>query len=142
MFDAVRELSESLGPLTEVVERLSKTLADNLKVLEDGLPIRERVEALELSRAMHQAEMEALVLKADALKKVARNAEERTRTLAAKTSEADGGDSDGEAELLEAIEAYRLSHRDVEAGEAAEVPALHSGMEVGSKEAAMMAKFG
>jgi len=142
MFRSVKELSESLGALIEVVERLSKTLADNLKVLEDGLPIRERVEALELSRATHQAEMEALVLKADSLKKVARNAEERTRTMVAKTNEADGGDSDGEAELLEAVEAYRLQNGDVEAGEAEGVPAVHRAVEVGSKEAAMMAKFG
>lgn len=44
-------------------------------------PADERLEALELSRAMWEAEIEGILLKADGHQKAARSAESRTRTM-------------------------------------------------------------
>lgn len=72
-----------------------------------------RVDELERSRALWEAEAEAALRRATAEKQIARNAEERTRAMAKKL-----GDGDDDGEEAEWPEGYQLPD-----GDAAPVPA-------------------
>lgn len=56
-------------------------LKDLIALQESQGPADERLEALELSRSVWEAEIEGILLKADGHQKAARSAESRTRTM-------------------------------------------------------------
>jgi len=142
MFQTLKDLSGTLGALVIELQAVRTTLSANLATIAGDEPLRERVEALELSRATWEAEVDGVAMKAMSTLKAARSAEERTRSMLGKVDEADDGDSDGEAEILRALEAYRLSQGDVDHGEGEGVPSVRGNVEVDPKEAALMLKFG
>ncbi len=142
MFKTVRALSESIVRLVAVLNGIRNTLVDHARETTAGGNLLERVEALELSRVMWEAEVEGVAMKASSTLKAARSAEERTRSMAGRTNGVDEVDSDGEAEIRAAMEEYQLAQGDVEGGGEESLPALRDPVEIGSKEAAMAVKFG
>jgi len=142
MFRTLRLLSESLVRLVAVLNGIRTAMVLHADETAAGGNVLERVEALELSRARWEAEVEGVAMKASSTLKAARSAEERTRTMAGRTNGLDEVDSDGEAEILAAMEEYQLSLRDVDRGEEGELPAVRDPVEAGSKEAAQAVKFG
>ncbi len=71
---AIRALPEAIGALTGAIHEL-------VQAQSEAGPAADRLEELELSRAKWEAEVEALVLKADSSYKAAANAENRARTM-------------------------------------------------------------
>jgi len=103
----------------------------------DLSPLTERLDRLEVGQAKWQAEAEATLLKADALFKNARNAEERTRSRVAKADE----DDEESAEFAAAYEAW-IQARDASEGPENGVRTVREGVEVHPRKAlALRAKF-
>jgi len=122
--------------LSEAVLEVGRDLRAAIDVLRATGPAIERLEELERTRAMWEAEMEALVLKADSTLKASSNAESRSRTMlrhADKLADPFADDSD-EVEALD-------PPRHVENGEAEEVQVLSVGLERNSKAHALRAKW-
>lgn len=87
MFKGIREYAASIhAALWALVEATTATPSETL----EGL-VR-RVDALELSIAKERAEAEAVLMKAEAERRTARRAEERTRAMLRGRDEADDGD--------------------------------------------------
>jgi len=74
MFGAIRGLSEAIRMLSGHVREL-------INAQRETGPAEERLEALERSRVLWEAEVEALVLKAESSFRSASNAESRARTM-------------------------------------------------------------
>lgn len=92
--------------------------------------------------AVWQAECEALVLKAKAHFNSARNAEERTKTLAKATDgRLDEGDPGGEEALIAALQ-QQLRAANGDPGAEEEVLALRPGVGLRGKAAAQAMKYG
>jgi len=81
MLRSVRDLLGALGNIGEALHRIAAAQAEDTT---DGL--RERIDELERSRAIWEAEIEGLLMKAKSKHNEARSAEERTRHLAKKNS--------------------------------------------------------
>ena len=67
--------------LSEALLEVGRTLELAIEVQREAGPADERLEELERSRAHWEAQMEALILKADSTLKSASNAESRSRTM-------------------------------------------------------------
>jgi len=135
IFDEIRGLREAIQTLALV----ARSAAD---VQRDVAPSEARLEELERSRATWEANMEALVLKADSTLRSASNAESRARTMekhVEKHLDPFGDDSDegGEAVGGQGV----LPRFDVESLDPEEVLALPIGLE-GAKSNALRRKFG
>jgi len=63
------------------LKALTRAVIDVGRIQQEQGPARERLEALELSRAQWEAEMQGLVLKAEGQYRAAFNAEARERTI-------------------------------------------------------------
>jgi len=101
--------------------------------------MEERLHALETSRAMWEAEVEAEFLKAESSRQAAANAESRTRTMKkAYERNADPFDEDEPEE--QRPNRGIIPQPYVDNGEAEAVPAVHMGLE-DSKQALIRAKF-
>jgi len=74
MFSTIKAL---VGELHGINLRLK----DLIELQRENGPADERLEALELSRSVWEAEIEGILLKADGHQKAARSAESRTRTM-------------------------------------------------------------
>jgi len=74
MFSAFRSIAEALQRLTGIIARLEATLGS-------AAPAIERLEALERSRALWEADLEGILAKAEGKLKAASNAESRSRTM-------------------------------------------------------------
>lgn len=144
MFRALRQTAEALRGLL-VQATASRQLLEEWPVAPTPEPpnltaVTERLDRLEVGYAKWQAEAEATLLKADAVFKNARNAEERTRSKAAKLYE----DSEGslESQEFEQAMARWVQDRDAEGGEGNGVRAVREGLGAQSGKAlAIRAKF-
>jgi len=103
MFSIFREVPEALRELRSVLNDIEDALRSQATRSLNEQDLLERLDALERSRTVWEAEAEAQFLRADSQFKNARNAEERARHIK-KSHEADNGDLEG---LEEIREAYR-----------------------------------
>lgn len=128
---------EDFRRAVDALENISLGLTASLRAIQQNEPSMERLQGLERSRALWEAEVEGMLAKAEGKLKAAANAEARTRTMAkAYENEIDPFDADREQGE------DRLSPEDVEPRYAEEVQPLHMGMEAESKKAyALRAKF-
>jgi len=102
----------------------------------ENAPAEARLEALERSRAVWEAELEALVLKAESTLKSANNAESRARTMKRHNEKhADPFDDDGEEVERAVPEGYAPAVPEEE------LQPLHMGVATDDKARAMMLKF-
>jgi len=109
MFRNLRHISDALQGILAALIGMSNRLAEVPPAPDDGL--RERVEDLELSRAVWEAEIEGLTLKAENHMKSARAAEERTRTMK-RSYEDPEGNEEIDDRLEELAEQFRLQGAD------------------------------
>lgn len=101
-----------------------------------GVEWRARLEALEISRATWEADVEALVLRAEGQKQAALNAESRSRTMKKSYEEFFDDGAPDSAPEREAVPAG-----DVDAGEAEGMQPLRVGLETRGKAFALRAKY-
>ncbi len=136
---ALRALVSTMGSIQEL-------LALHVEHSHQGQELTERVALIEVGYARWTAEAEATLLKADAVFKNARNAEERTRDMAKKAAadESDPERVEGEAEIIEAYRAAGwVQASDVDGGEPEGVQPVPEGVAPNSgKQAALNVKFG
>jgi len=134
-----------------------QAIAKQLVCLNDGVQasrldgdskdiLRERIEALELSRATWEAEMEAELLKADSRYKAASSAESRARTMEKAyqkfTDDFPPESTETPEELEERFwQERQLGLTDGEGGEVNGMQRVPVGLEAGSKGHAVRAKF-
>lgn len=147
MFRAIRQAAASLQACETGMKDVQRILLTTLENTEQREALAERVAALELGHAKWQAEAEALILKADAVYKNARNAEERTRSNQKRADERSEGSTEGEEAIREAYdELYGVSDGDAEGGENGGVQGVRPHMEVDGgaqtpRNRRLMAKF-
>jgi len=131
---AAQGTEKALRDIADILHEVSGRVADRRELVD-------RIEELELSRAKWEAELEALVLKADSTLKSANNAEARTRTMKKSyESFADEGLGDRETEIAQEV----LQH--IPDGNAAPrgaepMPALHLDVAQNAKAGALRMKF-
>lgn len=124
MFKSIKAASASIQGLTDGVAGLCKLLETHLERTAASGSLADRLDALELSRATWEAEVEAELTRADTRFKSARNAEERARALGKKhETDADLFGDQGEAEPP------AVPGGNVEISEAQGMQPLHLGME-------------
>jgi len=129
MFSTIRKLVEAVERLTKAVNRL-------WVVQDEALPSMKRLDALELSRAQFEADMNGLVMKAEGKLKAAANSEARERTMKKSyENELDPFDPEGEEVRGDLPAGY------VEAGEAEGLPPVRVDVETDYKTLALRAKF-
>jgi len=125
MFGSLRRCADALQTLQGTLDDMRLILTAQAENTLDGTALSDRVAAIEIGYAKESAEAQALVLKADALFKNARNAEERTRDMNRKADEATEGGIEGEREIREAYaRLFGLPPGDVNGIEEVGVPAL------------------
>ena len=127
----------SVRALIEVIESLDSTLKALVEATLQAGPAADRLEILELSHAQWEAEMQALLLKADSKMKSANNAEARERTMKKSYEKyVDPFDQEGAPELAP------VPGGDVEGGEEEGVPPVYPGVApLSAKEMALRHKF-
>jgi len=132
----IRALPEAVRKLAASVHRVTGRLDTIIGLERENGPAEARLEELERSRARWEAEIEALVMKADGTLKAASNAESRSRTMirhAEKLSDPFGEEGDGVGEDILPGDAPR--------GEAETVQPVHLAVAANSKEGRLRAKF-
>jgi len=144
MFRASRDAADALSGLllqaAKIREALEEWPVASTPEPPDLTGVTERLDRLEVGYAKWEATAEANLLKADALFKNARNAEERTRSKAAKLNEDSEGSLESE-EFSRAIERW-IQDGDAEGGEGNGMQAMRDGMEpLTPKALAVRAKF-
>jgi len=141
MFKAFRRLLASIESMASGLILLEHVLARIARQQEEFGPARERLDALELSRAKFEAEMSSLVLKAEGKFKAANNAEARERQLKKSNDRlahdlAEDGDEDvsgeGRSNFLD----------DGARSEEERVQSVRVGVAMSNKSAAIAAKWG
>jgi hypothetical protein len=138
-------LFSTFRSLSEAVHGLSRVLRDAVALQKDAAQqkpdtaLLDRIEELERSRALWEAEMQGEILKADSLKKSALNAESRARTmLKSYESNADEGFTDGPPGAPEGGEFPQLH---AYTGEEEGLQPVRDTVETSIKELATRAKF-
>jgi len=122
---------------TDALERIAAGFAAAARRLEDTSSLTERIQDLERTRGLWEADVEGLLQKAEGKLKAAANAEARERTM----QKAHQNESDPFPDDSEEGEAA-IQESDVEAGYPEEVLPLRVGVETESKKAyAIRAKF-
>ena len=115
----------------------AKSLEDLIALQAEMGGADDRLEELERNRAHWEAQMEALILKADSTLKSASNAESRSRTMLRHAEKlSDPLDLEGE-EVEEAVRP-----RDAQGGEEEGLQPLHLDVALSPKEIALRHKFG
>jgi len=143
MFRAIRDVAEAVRELRAEATIVANSFMEWSRSAHQEPPdlsaITERLDRIEVGAAKWQAEAEATLLKADALFKNARNAEERARSKQARLNE----DPDGhlESEEFSGAMARWVQSADAEGGGGDGLPAVHQGVEVTGKALAVRAKF-
>ena len=131
----------SFEGLQEVLAEIREALKANAQQSVLGGDLSDRMAAIEVGYAKISAEAEALVLKADAQFKNARNAEERTSHRKRQMDEA-ATEGSSESEAFEEAMSRWAQDQDAERGEDNGLPAVHQNLEVySSKTLAKRAKF-
>jgi hypothetical protein len=139
MFQAFRELSEGVRGMVAALESLQAAQAEDIELRRSSGDMEERVSALELSRALWEADVEAEFKKAESSRQAAMNAESRTRTMKRSYEKyADPFDEDSE----ETVVANRdvIPKQYVQNGEEEGMQPVHMGVE-SPKQAILRAKF-
>jgi len=137
VFSEFRRLPAVIVELSNAVLEVGRSLESAIEILRETGPVDDRLEELERTRAHWEAQMEALVLKADSTLKASSNAESRSRTMlrhAEKLSDPLGLEGEDEREAVPA--------GDVPRGEEEEVQPVPLGLAISPKEYALRAKFG
>lgn len=112
MFKSFRRLSGALQGLTSTLESVSTHLTALLAGYDTQGSLEQRLQALESSRSMWEAEIAAEFVKAESQFKAARASEERSRTMM-KHARALAGSEDGEDRTeLESITELLKGHAD------------------------------
>jgi len=122
--------------LVDEIQRLSAHLRALRETYSEAAPSLDRLEALELSRAQFEADMEGLLQRAEGKLKAASNSEARERTMR-KSYEADADPFPEDSEEIE----RRVQDFDAESVDAEEVQPMHLGLEKNSKAHALRAKW-
>jgi multidrug resistance efflux pump len=142
MFKNIKRLSSSVQELTEGLTQLILILSERPQDATMDTDSLARLDALEVRQSVWEAEMDAQLIKADSKYKSARNAEERSRTMAKRNEETGEGSEDGVAEIQAALEQIHLQNSHVEGSEENGVQHVRPNMGLGPKETALRAKFG
>jgi len=133
MFKSLRQSAGALRGLEVQLVAIRQILEErSLEVPQEPLdlsPLTNRLDRLEVGYAKWQAEAEATLLKADALFKNSRNAEERTRSKQAKIDEADAEGSLESEEFALAYERW-VQDRDAEGGADNGLQGVRPGVEI------------
>ena len=140
MFSNSRESVEALQSIRSVLELAVEEMRKALKAVGDDPRTTARLEDLELSRAKWEAQMEAVVLKADSTLKAANNAESRARTMV-KHYEKDAPDGAPPGEEGIPPEGYEPPFGDGPPVPEEGVQPLRLDVETSPKNRALMAKF-
>jgi len=136
---SIELLQKAVVALTEGLERSAR----DVRPTESADDLRGRVEDLERTRSLWEAEMEAQLLKAKGKYQAASNAESRARTQVAHYEK---NAVEGDPDLREESEEERIERlywRDVEAGQENGLPEMPLAVEArpSSKQAALRAKY-
>jgi len=142
MFKNIKRLSESVQDLTEGVTQLIVMLSElpQNSTTDDGALAR--IDALEVRQSVWEAEMDAQLIKADSKYKSARNAEERSRTMAKQNEEIGEGSEDGMAEIQEALQQIHLQNQHAEGSQENGLQHVRPDLGIHPKATALRAKFG
>jgi hypothetical protein len=139
MFRAFRDLSEGVRGMVVALDRLQRSQAEDLELRRSSGDVEDRLSALETSRAMWEAEVEAEFMKAESSRQAAANAESRTRTM--KRAYERNADPFLEDEPDEVVTNRGvLPQQYADNGEEEGVPPVHMDVE-DPKQALMRAKF-
>lgn len=142
IFRQFRALIEALGAVAHSLQGVTAALEADLEAQQELGPAVDRLVGLELSRAKFEAEMSALVLKAEGKFKAAANAEARERQLK-KSYERLADEIDAEGGITEDSAGGSVPGLDAAAGEAERLHALHLDVApLDSKALALNHKFG
>jgi len=136
-----RDLLAPLVELEVAVKETSRQLAEVARLLSEQGPARARLEKLELSRELFEAQCEGLLMKAEGQNRAAKNAEARERANKRSYEHL----LDPLAEVVdEPEEATRNTdvHVDAEASQEAGMPVVRVGVAPDSKAVAKRAKWG
>jgi len=125
--------------LVEAIERLVSVVEGLATAQKQGGRALDRVEALELSRAQFEAEVQGLLLEAKGKLKASLNSEARERQLKKHNESITDTIVDDGEEVAEAGDAVPPVY--VEAGKEGGVPTLRLGVAPDSKAAAIAAKW-
>jgi len=125
--------------MVAALEGLQRSQAEDLDLRRSSGDVEDRLSALETSRAMWEAEVEADFLKAESSRQAAMNAESRTRTMKRSYEKyADPFLEDEQEEV--APNRGIIPQQYADNGEEEGVPPVHMGLE-DPKQALMRAKF-
>ena len=115
MFETLRKASEALQGLRVSIASVERILRTTLENAEQREALSDRIATLEVGYAKWSAEAEATLLKADALFKNARNAEERARDKSKKRNGQPEPQVEGEAEIRAAYaELYGVPESEID----------------------------
>ena len=125
--------------MVTALEGLQRSQAEDLELRRSSGDVEDRLSALETSRAMWEAEVEADFLKAESSRQAAANAESRTRTMKRSYEKyADPFDEVSEETVVPNRDVIPQQY--VQNGEEEGVPPVYMGVE-DPKQALMRAKF-
>lgn len=147
MFETLRKASEALQGLRVSIASVERILRTTLENAEQREALSDRIAALEVGYAKWSAEADATLLKADALFKNARNAEERARDKSKKKNGAHEPQVEGEEAIRAAYsELYGVSPDEISLDLPSGPPGIDPAMERTEIETArtlrMRHKFG
>jgi len=139
MFASIKALSASAQALAVALEHIGTVLPDVLEAWKSVEPLEQRLAELERGRSQWEAQVEAEFVRAESKFKQARNAEERTRTMAANAKALADSDEGEDAVRDEYLEFLRSNGEAV--GDEG-LPTLPTPVAVDPKARAIAAKFG
>ena len=139
MFQVFRDLSEAVRGMVTALEGVQSLKAEDLELRRASGDMEDRLSALETSRAMWEAEIEAEFMKAESSRQAAANAESRTRTMKRSYEKYADPFADDEPEEV-APNRGIVPQQYADNGEEEGVPPVHMGLE-DPKQALMRAKF-
>ena len=142
MFKTIKRLSDTIQKLEEAVTQLNIQLWEGTQTGPTDTESAARLDALEVRQSVWEAELEAQLVKAESKYKSARNAEERSRTMAKQNEETGEGSEDGMAEIQEALQQIQLQNQHVEGRKENGVQQLRPNLGSNAKATALRAKFG
>lgn len=133
----IRALREAVEGVVASLRQVVEGMDDLSELQRQRDPEEARIVELERSRARWEAEMEALLLRADSTFKGAANAEARARTMLRHHEKLDPLDEAGEAAGEETVR-----ESDAPGGEAEALPPVRVVLATNNKAHAVRAKFG
>lgn len=142
MFRPLRSIAEGLHGVRSAVLLVNEALRSRTSDVDIEGPLVGRVEALELTRAIWEAEVEGVLLKAQNQYKAAAAADSRARTKQRNDEDIFGESPEDGPRPVEASPVARLPEGDAEAGPENPVPAVRVGLGPDGKDEAQTMKWG